>query len=227
VNRKDSRWQVVTRTGKAKRRRPARPLVLGLTGSIGMGKSTAAKAFRRLGIPVFSSDEAVHRLLAAGGRGVAPVAAAFPKARAGAAISRPRLAAEVFGNPTALARLEGILHPLVWAETDRFVAAARRCRRPLVVLDVPLLYETKGETRAHAVAVVTAPPFVQRARVLGRSGQTAVRLAAILERQMPDREKRRRADFLVPTGGSRRESLRRLARIVVLLKRGSPKRKRR
>jgi dephospho-CoA kinase len=125
----------------------------------------------------------------------------------------------VFGNPTAMAKLEAILHPLVWTEADRFTAVARRARRPLVVLDVPLLYETKSERRAHAVAVVTAPPFVQRGRVLGRAGQTPERLAAILARQTPDAEKRRRADFVVPTGTSKRASLRRLARIVVLLKR--------
>jgi dephospho-CoA kinase len=206
------------RRGPRHRRRPPRPFVLGLTGSIGMGKSTAANAFQRLGVPVFSSDDAVHRLLAAGGRGVAPVAAAFPNARDGAAISRPKLAAEVFGHPDRLARLERILHPLVWAETDRFAARARRSRRPLIVLDVPLLYETGGERRADAVAVVTAPPFVQRGRVLRRPGQSPERLAAILARQMPDAEKRRRADFVVPTGASKRESLRRLARIVVLLK---------
>jgi dephospho-CoA kinase len=193
-------------------------IIVGLTGSIGMGKSTAAEALHRLGIPVLSSDAVVHRLLAAGGRGVAPVAAAFPKARAGNAIDRKRLAAEVFGKPAALLKLEKILHPLVWAESDRFVARARAQRRPLVALDVPLLYETHGEARTHAVAVVTAPAFVQRARVLGRPGQSAERLAAIRARQMPDGEKKRRADFIVPTGLSRRDSLRRLRRIAVLLK---------
>jgi dephospho-CoA kinase len=206
------------RRGLKRRLRPGRPRILGLTGSIGMGKSTAAKAFRRLGIPVFSSDEVVHRLLSIGGRGVTPVATVFPNARDGGAISRPKLAAEVFGKPTALAKLEAVLHPLVWAEADRFATAARRARRPLVVLDVPLLYETKAEHRAHAVAVVTAPSFIQRGRVLGRAGQTPERLAAILARQMPDAEKRRRADFVVPTGTSKRASLRRLAHIVMLLK---------
>jgi dephospho-CoA kinase len=201
-----------------RRRRPARPLVLGLTGSIGMGKSTAARALHRLGVPVFSSDDTVHRLLAAGGRGVAPVAAAFPAARDGNAISRAKLASEVFGNPEKLKRLESLLHPLVWAETDRFAAAARRARRPLIALDVPLLYETNGEIRADAVAVVSAPAFVQRGRVLARPGQSPARLAAILARQMPDAEKRRRADVVIPTGASKRESLRRLARLVMLLK---------
>lgn len=210
---------IEARTRRARqRRRPASPFVLALTGSIGMGKSTAADAFRRLGVPVFSSDDAVHRLLGVGGRGVTPVALAFPSARDGGAINRVKLAAEVFGSPEKLARLERIVHPLVWAETDRFAAAARRARRPLIVLDVPLLYETKGETRADAVAVVTAPRFVQRARVLRRPGQNPQRLTAILARQMPDSEKRRRADFVIPTGSSKRESLRRLARIVMLLR---------
>jgi dephospho-CoA kinase len=211
----------VRRRGSIHRLRPSHPFILGLTGSIGMGKSTAAKAFHRLGIPVLSSDDVVHRLLAAGGRGVAPVAAAFPKARVGNAIDRKILAAEVFGKPAALLKLEAILHPLVWAESDRLVARARRQRHPLVVLDVPLLYETHGEARTHAVAVVTAPAFVQRARVLGRAGQSAERLAAIRARQMPDGEKKRRADFIIPTGLSRRDSLRRLRRIAVLLKKSN------
>ena len=200
------------------RLRPARPFILGLTGSIGMGKSTAAEALHRLGIPVLSSDAVVHRLLAAGGRGVAPVAAAFPKARVGNAIDRKILGSEVFGKPAALLKLESILHPLVWVESDRFVARARAQNRPLVVLDVPLLYETHGEARTHAVAVVMAPWFVQRARVLIRPGQSAERLAAIRARQMTDGDKKRRADFIVPTGLSRRDSLRRLRRIAVLLK---------
>ncbi len=149
---------------------------------------------------------------------MAPVAAAFPKARVGNAIDRKILGSEVFGKPAALLKLETILHPLVWAESDRFVARARRQRRPLIVLDVPLLYETHGEARTHAVAVVTAPAFVQRARVLGRPGQSAERLAAIRARQMSDGDKKRRADFIVPTGLSRRDSLRRLRQIAVLLK---------
>jgi dephospho-CoA kinase len=211
----------VRRRRTTHRLRPSRPFVLGLTGSIGMGKSTAADALHRLGIPVLSSDTVVHCLLAAGGRGVAPVAAAFPKARVGNAIDRKLLAAEVFGKPAALMKLESILHPLVWAESDRFVARARAQHRPMVVLDVPLLYETHGEARTHAVAVVTAPSFIQRARVLGRPGQSVERLAAILARQMPDGDKKRRADYIVPTGLSRRDSLRRLRRIAVLLKKSN------
>jgi dephospho-CoA kinase len=122
----------------------------------------------------------------------------------------------VFGNPQALARLESILHPLVRAETERFLAAARRARRPVVVLDIPLLYEIGAEDRVHEVIVVTAPESLQRARVLARGGQTPERLKAILDRQIPDRVKRARADFIVPTGLSKRDSLRRLARIAIL-----------
>jgi dephospho-CoA kinase len=203
--------------------RPDRPIVLGLTGSIGMGKTTAANALKRLGIPVLSSDHLVHRLLAHGGRAVAPVATAFPDTYKAGAINRPAMAQEVFGKPDKLSKLESILHPLVLAESARYVARQRSQRHRLVVLDIPLLYETGGENRTHAVIVVTAPPFVQRARVLARRGQSPERLAAILARQMPDAEKKRRADFVVPTGLSHRDSLRRLRRIVVLLKSGSMK----
>jgi dephospho-CoA kinase len=204
------------RRARTRRLRPARPYILGLTGSIGMGKTTASKALKRLHLPVFSSDEAVHRLLARGGRGVGPVGAAFPKARDDGAISRPKLASLVFGDPEALERLEAILHPLVREETERFLAAARRARRPVVVLDIPLLYEIGAENRVHDVIVVTAPESLQRARVLGRRGQTPERLKAILARQTSDSIKRARADFIVPTGLSKRDSLRRLARIAIL-----------
>ncbi|HTI87889.1 MAG TPA: dephospho-CoA kinase [Alphaproteobacteria bacterium] len=206
----------MVRRALTRRLRPERPYILGLTGSIGMGKTTAAKALKRLHVPVFSSDTAVHRLLAPGGHGVDPVGDAFPAACADGGISRPKLASLVFGNPQALARLESILHPLVRAETERFLAAARRARRPVVVLDIPLLYEIGAEDRVHEVIVVTAPESLQRARVLARGGQTPERLKAILDRQIPDRVKRARADFIVPTGLSKRDSLRRLARIAIL-----------
>jgi dephospho-CoA kinase len=198
--------------------KPVQPVILGLTGSIGMGKTAASNAFKRLGIPVLSSDDLVHRLLAKGGRAVAAVASAFPKTYKEGAIDRSAMAQEVFGKPDRLAKLESILHPMVLEESARYVARQRRQRRRLVVLDIPLLYETGGDSRTHAVAVVTAPAFVQRARVLVRRGQSPDRLAAILARQMPDAEKRRRADFVIPTGLTHRDSLRRLQRIAVLLK---------
>ena len=189
-------------------------VVLGLTGSIGMGKSTVAGMLRRLQVPVHDADVAVHRLLARGGGAVAKVAAAFPDALKAGAIDRPALGRIVFGDPAALARLERILHPLVRKEEARFLAAQRRAGEAIVALDIPLLYETGGEKRCDAVIVVTAPRRVQRGRVLGRRGMTAAKLAGIEARQLSDAEKRRRADYLVPTGLGKRESFRRVARIV-------------
>lgn len=189
-------------------------VVLGLTGSIGMGKSTVAGMLRRLQVPVHDADAAVHRLLARGGGAVAKVAAAFPDALKAGAIDRPALGRIVFGDPAALARLERILHPLVRKEEARFLAAQRRAGEAIVALDIPLLYETGGEKRCDAVIVVTAPRRVQRGRVLGRRGMTAAKLAGIEARQLSDAEKRRRADYLVPTGLGKRESFRRVARIV-------------
>ena len=193
-------------------------IVLGLTGSIGMGKSTAAATLRRLRIPLFDADRVVHWLLAPGGAAVASVAAAFPGVEsAKGGIDRTRLGRRVFSDPQALIRLEQIIHPLVAACEKRFLALARARREPLVVLDIPLLFESGAERRCDYVLVVSAPGLVQRQRVLRRPGMTERRLTAILEHQMPDREKRRRADFVVPTGSSRNLSLRRLRAIVRFL----------
>jgi dephospho-CoA kinase len=189
-------------------------VVLGLTGSIGMGKSTAAAMLRRLGVPVHDADAAVHRLLGRNGKAVARVEAEFPGTAGPAGIDRAALGRRVFGDAAALRRLERILHPMVRADTARFLRRARARRVPLVVLDIPLLFETGGEQRCDAIVVVSAPAFLQRARVLGRPGMSEARLAAILAKQMPDAEKRRRADFVVSTGLGRRETLRRLAEIV-------------
>ena len=194
-------------------------LVLGLTGSIGMGKSTAAKMLRRMGLPLHDADRAVHRLLAEGGGAVAAVEAAFPGVVTGGAVDRERLAARVFEDRAALKRLEGILHPAVRRATRAFLGRQARAGRSLVVLDIPLLYETGGEALCDAVVMVTAPSFVQRSRVLGRRGMTAARFRAILDKQMPDREKRRRADFVVNTGLSKATTLRQLRAIVTLLRR--------
>lgn len=198
--------------------------VLSLTGGIGMGKSTAAASFRRLHVPVFDADATVHRLQAPGGRAVAPIAAVFPGTVRGDRIDREALRHAVLGKPDALRRLERIIHPLVRDAEWRFLAAARRRASRLVVLDIPLFFETRrrapnrnargrfrwphggkrgGAGRCDAVLVVTAPAAVQRARVLRRPGMTPERLRAILARQMPDAEKRRRADHVVPTGLSR------------------------
>jgi dephospho-CoA kinase len=193
-------------------------IVLGLTGSIGMGKSTAAAALRRLGVPVHDADAEVHRLLRRDKPTISAVEAAFPGVSRDGAVDRGELGRRVFGDAAALARLEAILHPRVRQAEKRFLRRARAARAPLVVLDIPLLFETGGDRRCHATAVVSAPAFIQAGRVLRRPGMTRGRLAAILSRQMPDMEKRRRADFVVPTGLDRRSSLRALAEIVRLLR---------
>ena len=193
-------------------------MILGLTGSIGMGKSTAAAMLRRLGVPVHDADAAVHRLLGRGGGAVAAVAREFPDVAAGGEVDRRRLGAIVFADAAALRRLEAVLHPLVRREEARFLAACARRRRPAVALNIPLLYETGGDRRCDAVAVVSAPSMAQRARVLGRAGMTADKLASVLERQTPDAEKRRRADFVVLTGLSKRATLNQLTRVVAALR---------
>ena len=193
--------------------------VLGLTGSIGMGKTSAAKMLRRMGLPLHDADRAVHRLLAKGGAAVAAVEAAFPGVSVDGAVDRERLAAQVFEDPAALERLEGILHPAVRLTTRAFLDRHARAGRSLVVLDIPLLFEAGGAALCDAVVVVTAPAFVQRARVMGRPGMTPARFQAILAKQMPDSEKRRRADFVVKTGLSKAAALRQLRAIITLVRR--------
>jgi dephospho-CoA kinase len=177
--------------------------VIGLTGGIGMGKSTAAASFRRAGIPVFDADLAVHRMQAPGGRAVRAIAAAFPDAvpqgPEGRYVDRTRLRALVLGKPDELRRLEGIIHPMVREEEREFLARARRAGRRAAVLDIPLLFETGGDKRVDAVVVVTTSPEIQRERILARGTMTNEALDAILARQMPDAEKRKRADFVVDT----------------------------
>jgi len=196
-------------------------IILGLTGSIGMGKSTAAATLRRLGIPLFDADRLVHRLLGPGGSAVELVEAVFPGVRRlEGGIDRALLGQRVFSDREALSRLERIIHPMVEAGEKRFLASARARREPIVVLDIPLLFESGSERRCDYVLVVSAPTLVQRQRVLRRPGMTERRMGAILANQMPDREKRRRADFVVPTGMSRSLSLRRLRAIVRQLRDG-------
>ena len=201
-------------------------IVLGLTGSIATGKSTAAETFRSFGLPVFDADAAVHRLLGPGGAGIEAVGAAFPDCTGPErAIDRQKLGRRVFGDPAALARLEAILHPLVRAAQDRFLARCRARGEEIAVLDIPLLYETGGERRVDAVAVVSAPAFLQSQRVLRRPGMTPARLAAIRARQWPDREKRRRADFVIPTGLGRRRAVQAIAAVIDALRgRGAARR---
>jgi dephospho-CoA kinase len=175
-------------------------ILLGLTGSIGMGKSTTAAMFADEGIPVYDADAAVHDLYAAGGAAVAPVEAAFPGVAMNGAIHRGRLGERVLNDPEALKRLEAIVHPMVGAHRQDFFARAGSAGAKIVVLDVPLLFETGGDKAMSAVAVVSAPAQVQRERVLARPGMTAEKLDAILKRQTPDAEKRARADFVIDTG---------------------------
>lgn len=172
--------------------------LLGLTGSIGMGKSTTARMFAARGMPVHDADAAVHWLYA--GAAVAPISVAFPDAVVGGRIDRERLAGVVVGDKEALARLEGIVHPLVRKAEDAFLDRAARSGARLAVVEVPLLLETGGAERVDAVAVVTADPEVQRQRVMERAGMSESKLAGILARQMPDADKRRGAHFLVDTG---------------------------
>jgi dephospho-CoA kinase len=184
-----------------------------------MGKSTAAAMFRRLGVPVYDADRAVHRLMERGGLAVPMIAAAFPGVIQNGAVDRRALGARVFDNAAALAELEGILHPLVARQRQAFLRRARSQHRPLVVLDIPLLFETGGERLCDAVVVVSAPASLQYAR-LWRRGMSRERIEAILGRQMPDAEKRRRADFVIPTGrgkGATYEAIRRL--VSTLLRR--------
>ncbi|HEY0424894.1 MAG TPA: dephospho-CoA kinase [Rhodopila sp.] len=193
--------------------------VIGLTGGIGMGKSTAAAAFRRARIPVFDADLAVHRLQAKGGKAVRAIEAAFPGTMRDGATDRVALRQAVLGNPQALTKLEHILHPMVEAAERDFVARARRAGRHAVVLDIPLLFEVKGDERVDTIVVVSAPLAIQIHRVGLRRRMSKADIAAIIARQMPDREKRRRADLVVKTGLSRNHTLRILTRFIKGLRR--------
>ena len=191
-------------------------VVIGITGSIGMGKTAAAAALRRLRIPVFEADREVHRLLHAK-RG--EIGKAFPEATKGGAIDRARMAEIVFHDAAARSRLERILHPHVRAAELKFLKAQRMRGARMAALDIPLLFETGADRLCDAAIAVTAPHFLQRARVLARPGMTEARFKAILDAQMPDAEKRRRADFVLPTGLGQRFALNGLRRIVRFVRR--------
>jgi dephospho-CoA kinase len=171
--------------------------ILGLTGSIGMGKSTTAKLFAEAGVPVYDADATVHLLYES--EAVPAIEAAFPGTTVDGKVDRNRLSAQVVHDPAAIKRLEGIVHPMLGASRKKFLDDAERAGAPVAVVDVPLLYETGGEKRVDAVVVVTTTPEIQRQRILSRDNMTAEKLDAILARQMPDREKRKRADFVVDT----------------------------
>ena len=190
-------------------------ILLGLTGSVGMGKSTTAAMFSARAIAVFDSDAAVHRLYR--GEAVAAVEAAFPGVTRAGAVDRDALGQRVIGDPAAMRRLEAIVHPMVRAERMRFVAQAGDVGARLAVLDVPLLYETGGDADVDAVVLVSAPLAVQKARVLARPGMTETRFAAILARQMPDAEKRRRARFVIETGDGLEAAERQVEAVIAAL----------
>lgn len=176
-----------------------KPLIIGLTGGIGMGKSTVAKIFRAMSIPVHDADAAVHTLLAKGGKAVPKIQKHFPDCVVAGAVDRALLGRAVFGKPASLKKLESILHPLVRADEKEFVKAASLLNMPLVVLEIPLLFETGAEKRCDLVVTVSAPLTVQKARVMKRKGMTAEKFLAIRMAQMPDKDRRARADFVIPT----------------------------
>ncbi len=172
-------------------------LILGLTGSIGMGKSTTAKLFAEAGVPVYDADAAVHQLYE--GEAAPAIEAAFPGTTANGKVDRAKLSARVVGDATAMKQLEQIVHPMLGASRQKFFDAAEAAKVPVVVLDIPLLFETGGEKRVDAVVVVTTSPELQRERVLARGTMDGQKLDAIIAKQTPDAEKRRRADFVVDT----------------------------
>jgi dephospho-CoA kinase len=193
-------------------------IVVGLTGSIGMGKSTVGKLFEAAGVPVYDADAEVHKLYAVGGAAVPLVEAAFPGVSVGGAIDRAALSHKVLGDERAMKTLESIVHPLVGETRAAFFEKARAAGAQVVILDIPLLFETGGEARVDQVAVVSAPADVQRERVLERKGMTPEKLDAILARQTPDAEKRARADFVIDTGGSFEETKAQVRQVIAALR---------
>ncbi len=193
-------------------------MIVGLTGSIGMGKSTAARMLRQMGVPVYDADAAVHALQAKGGAALPPIEAAFPGVVKDGVLDRQALGARVFGNKEALRRLEAIVHPLVGRTQRAFLKRAAQRGEDLVVLDIPLLFEGAGERRVDATLVVSAPAFLQRLRVMARPGMSAERLDGILRQQVPDALKRRKATIVIPTGLGLAPTRLALARAIARLK---------
>ncbi len=198
--------------------RAARPVIIGLTGSIGMGKSTAARMLKRAGVQVFDADLAVHRLMAAKGEAVPALADAFPACLisddTGPGIDRACLSRHIAGHPEDLKKLEDILHPLVRKAQQQARRAAAIAHAPELVLDIPLLFEPGGHRRCDLVVVVTAPAFLQRQRVMARPGMTAEKFAILLGKQLPDRQKRQQADYVIQTGIGRKPAWRQMAALL-------------
>jgi len=189
-------------------------ILIGLTGSIGMGKSTVAEMFRAHGAAVWDADSAVHRLYAKGGEGVELIGAAFPTAINDDAVDRSKLAELVLGAPDALQRLESIIHPLVGEDRTRFINAAIEANAEMIVLDIPLLFESSAESYFHTVIVVSASAETQRARVLARPGMSEEKFTVILKSQLPDEEKRKRADHIINTDQSLKETRGEVAELI-------------
>ena len=194
-------------------------IVLGVTGSIAMGKSTVSTMLSQLKNPIHDADKTVHELMDVNGKAYHKIVKSFPDAVQVTGIDRTKLGREVFRNPERLKQLENILHPLVREARDKFIRQQNRYKSKLVILDVPLLYETGGDRDCDKVLVVSAPYFIQRQRALARQGMTRRRFNDILKRQLPDHEKRRRADFIVPTGLGKAYTYRALQRLMLDLKR--------
>jgi dephospho-CoA kinase len=197
-------------------------IIIGLTGSVGMGKSTAAGMLKDMGVPVHCSDEEVHSLLAKGGAGVGPVRALFPESydKKSDSIDRAALGQIVFKDDEKKKALEDVLHPLVQKAQQKFIREQTKAGAEMVVLDIPLLYETGAESRLDYVLVVSAPSFIQKQRVMAREGMTEERFNAIVGSQMSDVEKRKRADFVIPTGAGKAYTRNELERVINKLKRG-------
>ena len=193
-------------------------LLIGLTGSIGMGKSETAKMFRDEGVPVYDADAAVHKLYEKGGKAVEPLRAAFPSAIVDDAVDRKALSRAVIGMPDEMKKLEAIVHPLVGEAQIEFLRANMEAGHEIAVLDIPLLYETGGETRVDVVVVVSAPYDIQKTRVLARPDMDEAKFAAIHAKQVPDEEKRKRADFVVESDKGLDHARGQVARIVEALK---------
>ncbi len=191
-------------------------IILGLTGSIGMGKTTAANMFADNGVPVYSADDAVHQLYS--GRAAPLIEAAFPGTVVDGTVDRTKLSSAVLGKPEALKKLESIIHPLVHEEEAAFLARARADGADIALIDIPLLFETGGQNRVDKVAVVSAPADIQRERVLSRAGMTEAKFEAILARQMPDVDKRARADFVIDSSGDFEETLAQIKAIIAELR---------
>jgi dephospho-CoA kinase len=191
-------------------------IILGLTGSIGMGKTTAANMFADNGVPVYSADDAVHQLYS--GRAAPLIEAAFPGTVVDGTVDRTKLSSAVLGKPEALKKLESIIHPLVHEEEAAFLARARADGADIALIDIPLLFETGGQNRVDKVAVVSAPADIQRERVLSRAGMTEAKFEAILARQMPDVDKRARADFVIDSSGDFDETRAQIKAIIAELR---------